>query len=171
MANYSRGYNEYQTIPVATECNLNYTRYVGYDETASGAQRYFSQDVVRTVSKKITELLQGVHPQGKRIIVPDHSICEVMDAVYTAYRPQVGDIYSRYIVPNENINMKQDMIDQTIELIVRQTKDDLGMQEANSKLTKWTTVLGDFNEHQLRSHDVIKILKKRPQPMQFFENY
>ena len=45
------------------------------------------------------------------------------------------------------------------------------MQEANSKLTKWTTVLGDFNLHQLRSHDVIKILNKHPQHMQFFENY
>jgi len=161
----------YKTMSNASECDLNYTRYVGWDETTSATKKYFSPETVNKISAKITELLQGVHPQNKRLIVPNESICNILDAVFQNYRPQTGDIYSRYNIPNNNVNMLQDMIDQTIELIVSQTKAEMGMQEANSQLSIWNTVLGDFNTHQLRSHDVIKIQRKRPATMQFFENY
>lgn len=161
----------YKSIPNATECDLNYTRYVGYAETTTGIEKYFSPQTINKISSKITELLQGVHPQGKRLIVPNTEICHILDAVYRNYRPVTGDIYSRYNIPNNNVNMLQDMIDQTIEIIVSQTKAEIGMQVANSKLSVWNTVLGDFNTHELRSHDVIKISKKHPMHQYFFENY
>jgi hypothetical protein len=50
-------------------------------------------------------------------------------------------------------------------------KGNLGMDDNNSKLTIWTTVLGDFNEHGLQSHPKIKLREKRPAPLQFNMNY
>ena len=45
------------------------------------------------------------------------------------------------------------------------------MEENNRKLTIWTTVYGDFNAHQLRQHAPIKVLNKRPNPMEFHMRY
>jgi hypothetical protein len=45
------------------------------------------------------------------------------------------------------------------------------MDECNSKLSAWTTILGDFNEHGLRRHAPIKLREKRPMPMAFNMNY
>lgn len=161
----------YQRQPNATGCDLNFLRHPGYEQVSTGIQNYFSPSTVRMISRKVSELLQGVHPQGKTLIIPDSEICHILDAVRQNYRPQTGDIYSRYIIPNNNVNMLQDMIDQTIEVLVSQTKAEFDVQEANSKLSIWNTVLGDFNTNELRSHAVIKIRRKRPATMQFFENY
>jgi len=71
----------------------------------------------------------------------------------------------------DNSGYLQDMIQQTIEIITSEVKNNLEMEENNRKLTVWTTVLGDFNEQGLRSHPEIKIRQKRPTPMQFNMNY
>ena len=41
----------------------------------------------------------------------------------------------------------------------------------NEKLTIWTTLLGDFNEHGLRQYPPIKLRNKRPDPMLFHMRY
>jgi hypothetical protein len=63
------------------------------------------------------------------------------------------------------------MINQTINLIVNDVKNNLETEENNKKLTIWTTVYGDFNEQGLRSHPPIKIRNKKPASMQFNMNY
>ena len=140
--------------------------------TASGMQIYYSQNNIDKISKKITELLQGVDKQNRRIIIPNKTITNVMSDVYENFKPATGDIYSRYTIPGSgNSNYLQTMIDQVINIITTDVKVNLGMDECNSKLSIWTTILGDFNEHGLRRHAPIKLRERRPMPMAFNMNY
>ncbi len=150
-----------------------YMQNVGYMELNSCVIDYFSPQNVNMISKKVTQLLQGVHPQGKMIVVPDEHITSIMSSIYDNYQPQnAGDIYTRYIIPsNMRTDAVQDMINQTIEVIVSQIRIDYETREQNAKLTAWTTVLGDFNAHGLRSHAPIKIRLRHPEYMQFNLRY
>jgi hypothetical protein len=155
-------------------CNDNFTRYVGYSYGNDDGciQKFYSQETVEIISHKVSELLQGVHPEGKKLIVPNKIICGMMSAVQDTYRPPTGDIYSRYIIPSGKgaSDYVQDMIDQVIEIIVTQAKTHYEMDECNRKLTVWNTVLGDFNPVGLQSHSFIKINEKKA-PMLFNMNY
>jgi len=150
-----------------------YTKYVGYRDNNPCIEKYYSNDNVRTISKKVTELLMGVHPENRPIIVPDSTIYNVLDSIYQNYRPPTGDIYGRYNIPSGTTTESyvQDMIDQVIEVIVSDVRNNYETTENNSKLSIWTTVLGEFNDNQLRSVPPIKTRLKRPAPMQFNMNY
>jgi hypothetical protein len=152
--------------------DYNYIRYCGWGEDNKCIIKLFSPETVRMISKKVTELTIGVDYKNRKIIVPDERIYEVLDGTFRAYRPPTGDIYSRYIIPNDNqANMVQSIIDQTIEVITSNIRNQLGMEEQNQKLSAWVQLYGDFSEHQLRQHAPIKILEKRPATMQFNMNY
>ena len=164
---------EYATKVDGYICDDNYVRYVGYKEDNVCIREYFGTKTVRTISNKVTELLQGVDPDNRPIIVPDKTICDMMSSIYNTYSPPTGDIYSRYIIPTgtSSESYVQNMIDQVIEVITSNVKNSLGMEENNRKLSIWTTVYGDFNEHSLRAHAPIKVLNKRPQPFMFNMHY
>ena len=152
--------------------DYNYLRYCGWGEDNKCIKKLFSLETVQMISKIVTQLTIGVDDKNRKIIVPNERIYEVLDGTFKAYRPPTGDIYSRYIIPNnEQANMVQSIIDQTIEVIVSNIKNQLGMEQQNEKLSPWVQVYGDFSEHQLRSHPPIKILEKRPSTMQFNMNY
>lgn len=152
--------------------DFNYLRYVGWSEDNWCIRKFFSPATVRLISRKVSQLTKGVDQHNRTIVVPDIRIAEVMDGVYQRFTPPTGDIFTRYIIPNsEQANMVQSLIDQTIEVIVSNIRGQLGIEEANRKLTVWTTVLGDFNEHGLRAHPVLKTLEKSPARMQFNMNY
>lgn len=162
-----------QSICTTTPCDDNYKRFVGWNQNNECIRVYFSVNTVETISHKVTELLQGVDPNNRPIIVPSKTICHVMSAVYDSFRPETGDIYARYNIPMGKgpQNYVQNMIDQVIEIIVSDVKNNLGMEAYNKTLTKWTTLLGDFNKHGLRQHAPIKVLNKHPAAMQFNMNY
>ena len=164
---------EYGTEICGLPCDDNYVKHVGYSESNGCIQEYYSEGTRRTISNKITELLQGVDPQNRPIIVPDKTICSLMNDIYASFRPATGDIYTRYIIPSGTSTQSyvQSMIDQVIEVIVSNVKNTLEMEENNEKLTIWTTVYGDFNKDGLRQHPPLKIRHKRPAPMQFNMNY
>lgn len=164
---------EYATEICGSFCDDNYVKHVGYSENNVCIQKYYNQSTVRIISKKITELTLGVDPQNRPIIVPDSTICSIMSDVYNSYRPPTGDIYSRYIVPSgtSSESYVQNMIDQVIEIIVSDIRNNLEMEENNRKLSIWTTVYGDFNQSGLRQHPPIKVRNKRPTPLQFNMNY
>ena len=61
-------------LPCDLPCDDNYTKYVGYSESNSCIQQYYSENTRRIISRKITELLQGVDPHNRPIIVPDKSV-------------------------------------------------------------------------------------------------
>ena len=146
-------------------------RNVGYTDYSCNAGNLFSKSNITQMSKKITELLQGVDKYNRPIIVPDSTITSVMSSVYENFRPEVGDIYSRYTIPNNIEDYYSRIMNETINVIYLDVKGNLGMDDNNSKLTIWTTLLGDFNEHGLQSHPKIKLREKRPAPLQFNMNY
>jgi len=154
-------------------CDYNYIRHPGWEESNVCIKKYFSPETVRLISSKVTELTMGVDPNNRPIVVPYETICSVMNDIYTSYRPPTGDIYSRYIVPSGMgaESYVQSMIDQVIEIIVSDIRNNLGMEECNRKLSIWTTVLGDFNDNGLRQHPPIKVRNKRPTPFQFHLRY
>ena len=153
--------------------NESYQRYVGYSDNSDMLQRFFTQGTINMISAKVSQLLDGVDPQNRKIIVPDRTIANVMDSIYTNYRPRTSDIYGRYNVPSGDTcnDYITDMTDQVIEFIYSDVRNNLEMDQNNEKLSAWNTVLGDFNSNNLRSHPVIKIREKRPQPMLFNMNY
>ncbi len=146
--------------------------FVGYEDNIA-IRQLFSIENLNKISNKITQLLTGVEPSGRPIQVPKDTISSVLSNIYMNFNAiSTGDIYSRYIVPsNQPQNTIAYITDQAIEVIVSSVRADYQMRETNSKLTAWTTVLGDFNEQGLRSHSIIKIQEKRPNPMEFNMNY
>nr|QBK85401.1 MAG: hypothetical protein LCIVAC01_02100 [Iridovirus LCIVAC01] len=153
-----------------------YYRHVGWANTTADNPCYkelFSKQNLNQMSDKITELLQGVNPKGRSIIVPKDQIAHVISQVFTDNRPKIGDIHTRYIIggTEETRNDVRDIIDRSINTIVTQIRNQMETAECNKKLTIWTTVLGDFNRHGLRSHSFIKIRKRRSDRMMFNMNY
>lgn len=152
-------------------CNVQFIKHVGYMDDVC-TRSFYSKKNIDKISHKITELLMGVDKHNRPIIVPDKTICNVMSTVHENYRPETGDIYTRYNIPKEReTNNIQNMIDQVINIITTDVKINLGMDECNKNLSVWTTVLGDFNTHGLQSHSKIKLRERRPQPMAFQMNY
>ena len=153
--------------------NDNFTKHVGYNYNGyKGVIDFFNKKTTTLISKKVTQLLVGVDEFNRRIIVPDHIIENVMSDVYDSFRPQTGSIYSRYTVSSEYTpNEYQTLVNQVIEIIVSDVKNNIEIEQNNKKLSTWTTVLGDFNDHGLRSHDVIKTNNKHPQRGLFNMNY
>ena len=133
----------------------------------------FKPETIRQISNKLTYLLRGVDPDGKKIIVTDDVIYNTLSGVFANYRPVVGDIYSRFQIMNNELerNDVQDMINQTIQIIYVYLRNEIAMEENNKKLTIWTTIYGDFNKHGLRQTPPIKVRRRRPDPMLFNMNY
>ncbi len=147
--------------------------YIGMQNDNNYLKNYFSEKNIKNISNKITDLLAGVDPDNRPIVVTDKNIINVMTGVYESYRPQnIGSIYGKHVAtPESGDDIIRNMTDQTIEIIVTDVRDNLGMEECNKKLTIWTTVMGDFNDHSLRRHAPIKIQKKRPNPFEFHMHY
>jgi len=153
--------------------NNDYNKFVGYEQNPD-LNNFFTQETVRFISKKVSELLQCVHPENKKIVVPDKNIVAVMNQVYTNFKPPIGDIYSRYHIISQNNaqDYTEEMIDQVIEIITTYVRNTMAIEENNSKLTIWTTVYGDFNAHGLKRNSQTKYTKhKRPTPFQFHMKY
>jgi hypothetical protein len=155
-----------------SDCDYNYLRYAGWTENNACIKQLYSKETVDLISKKVTQLTLGVDPKNRKIIVPKDIICKVLDGVYHNNRPPTGDIFSRYIIPNnEQQNVVQSIIDQTIEIIVSSVRNNMEMNQYNETLTAWVQVYGDFNTAGLRQHAPIKIRERRPATMQFNMRY
>lgn len=149
---------------------------VGWDYTQEDNEKVafiFSKTNMDYLSKTISDALDGVDPENRRIIIPDDKIANVLNSVYrNGTRPNIGDIYTRYnIPPIQTRNDIREINNQTISIIVSYIKDEVQMTENNKSLTVWNTLYGDFNEQGLRSHPIIKIRKRHPQYMAFNMNY
>ena len=161
--------------------NGNYFRYVGWEKSQCpnpGLEWLFSNENLNIVSKKITQLLQGVHPEGRDIIVPHDKIAHVFSQFLNnePTNRELGDIYTRYNIINPQQNCPiESIIERSISVIVDDISNQFGMIENNKKLTIWTTILGDFNKHGLNSYSQSQITgairRKRPQTMAFNMNY
>ena len=165
----------YSTL-LNTTFNGNFMANVGWEETSAGnceLNSMYSEPQLEAMSKEITKLLEGVDPENRPIIVSNENIASVMSNVYRfGTRTNIGDIYSRFIVPQaEARNDMRTIMNQTINIIVGNIKNQMEMEQANKKLTVWTTLLGDFNKEGLRAHPPIKLRRKHAQYMAFNMNY
>jgi hypothetical protein len=133
----------------------------------------FSPPTIKKISERLTGLLRGVDPQGKKIVITDDVITNTLSGVYNSFRPEVGDIYSRYQIMTSELwrNDVETIIDRTIAIIYDYVRNEIEMEENNKKLTIWTTILGDFNKHGLRQTPPIKVQRRRPDPFLFNMNY
>jgi hypothetical protein len=111
--------NSYQLLDDMGNAHMNYRVPIGY----VGDQNYktfMSDHSVAFMSKMITKYLQGVHPEGKNIIVPETTIRSVADSVF------VNDI-------NDAGTMQQ----MCISLIVNKIKEEYEQINQNNKLSIW----------------------------------
>lgn len=157
------------------EETIDSNQYVGWETQTSWntfLMKLFSKQTVKTIQQKTSEYLMGVDEQGRKIVPSERIIESALLGVFNNYRPNTGDIYGKYTVVNDNSRDDYSyIVDQVISLLVRNIRNDLEMQHNNSKLTIWTTLLGDFNEHGLRQYPPIKVRNKRPDPMLFHMRY
>jgi hypothetical protein len=155
--------------------SIDSNQYVGWETQTSWntfLMKLFSKQTVKTIQQKTSEYLMGVDEQGRRIVPSERIVESALLGVFNNYRPNTGDIYGKYTVVNDNSRDDYSyIVDQVISLLVRNIRNDLEMQSNNSKLTIWTTLLGDFNEHGLRQYPPIKLKNKRPDPMLFHMRY
>lgn len=161
------------THPVSIASD-QYMRHVGFSDNNPSYALFFSADTIKTISKKVTQLLMGVDPKNRPIIVPDKLIVNIMNSVYENYRPiSAGNIYTRFTIPSNQTTESYvvDMVDNVIQIIYQDVKDNYEIDQRNSSLSIWDSVLGDFNSKGLRSFAPIKTRVRRPAPMQFNMNY
>ena len=135
--------------------NFESVQFVGYDPYTQpfSVKNLFSDSTTKYISGEITKFL-GTDIYNRPIEVPDKTIWSVLSGILSSYSGNNTNIMSRYTIPRELgvPNAYQDLVYQTITVIVDQLKTALEMEKNNSQLSIWTTVLGDFNEKGLRSH-------------------
>lgn len=151
-------------------------QYVGYLQNVQNNNNYrFMMDDTRLhiLQQKITEILEGVEPDGRSIVVPLDTIRSVVYQCYQAYIPNIGNIYTTFIQENETLkrNDVRDIYDQAVNIITSYIKAYY-MHESNArKLTIWDSVLGSFNKQGIRAHQPIKVNNRRPSTLQINMRY
>jgi hypothetical protein len=155
-----------------TSTYTGFLKYSAYSSSPNDlASKIFTEETIKYISEEVTKNLKGLMT-NTRIVVPDENITSVLSNVFENYRPNTQDIYTKYnIIQNKTIDDANYIVLQTIDILVQDIRLNIETINQNNKLTIWTTVLGDNNEHGLRSHDQIKIRKKRPTSMLFHMNY
>ncbi len=161
--------------PISHSIDTGYQRHVGYDATVQGnlnLQNLFAPERLAVYQQKITQLLEGVEPTGRLIVVPLETIGSVLSQCYESNKPKVGDIFSRYIQQDIEAgrNDVRDIVDRAITIIVGQIKNEYETIENNKKLSVWNALLGDFSKEGLRAHPPIKLNRKRGKLL-FMTNY
>jgi hypothetical protein len=163
-------YNERQEGDDEDNSYINYieqSQFIGFDINDNlFVKEFFSKNVIDLISRKATLLLDGVDEYKRDIIIPDNRILEVMNTVYSSYKVSVG--FDNRI---SNYDYVQNMIGDVIARIIYDVKNTLGYEQCTNKYTIWTTLYGDFNNEQIRSHAPIKIQKNRPNSFEFNMKY
>jgi hypothetical protein len=156
--------------------DTDFQAHVGWEQTSGDSDELaylFSDSTLNVISNQISDALRGVDPEGRRIIIPNDKIANVLSSVYRfGTRTDIGAIYSKDTIPNmEERNDIRNFINQTITIVVSAIRDEMEMIANNKKLSIWDTVLGDFNSQGLRQHAPIKLRNRHPQYMAFNMNY
>jgi len=152
---------------------LDMTQYVGWNtviEWASLPRQLFTKRTVKIIQQKVYEYL--LKSMEKKIVPSERIVVIALYGVYENHVPRTGDIYGKFLVVDEpQRNDYSYIVDKTISLLIDGIQTDLQMTEANSKLSIWNTVLGDFNENGLRQYPTIKLRNKGPDRMLFHMKY
>jgi len=114
------------------DINYNY-RYLFF-QSQDMYDIFMSQSSIRLMSTEITRKLEGVHPEGKNIIVPDEMIRSVADSMYENNKMEVKvlqEMTINYVV--NTIRTEYDVINNNNKLSIWVTKYDVdsGLQRTN----------------------------------------
>ncbi len=118
----SQSNNSKDSLRGLGDINNNYRFSAGFN----GRQRYdsiYSKENVSKISLEITKRLNGVHPEGKNIIIPVYTISSVIDAIYNK-------------TPHAELDVMMEMV---INYVVNQVKTDYETTQQNNKLSIWVT--------------------------------
>lgn len=97
-----------------------------YSAGFKGRKRYndiYSKESVSKIGMEITKKLNGVHPEGKNIIIPVDTISSVIDAMYNK-------------TPHVEFDV---MVEMVINYITNQVKTEYQTIQQNNKLEIWVT--------------------------------
>lgn len=120
----------------------NYARYpIPFDRIRTD---YYNSNVMSHISDEVTKGLNGVHPDGKKIIVSKENILSVMDSIYEQY-PHVP-------IPK--------VISMVVSFIIGHVKDEFETIEKNNKLN--IEVLKYTGEYGIRKYPILKIRENHP---------
>ncbi len=144
--------------------NDNYMKFVGWTETPA-SRAFFSDETICHIQREIKS--------RTGITVNPENIKDNLNNIYENYRPPVGDMYSRNWMPSEytGTDAFTQSMQLTIDSFCKTIEDEREITQNNQKLSAWVQMYGNFNEHGLRAHSVIKTREKRPTPMQFYMRY
>lgn len=160
--------------------DTSYLKYSGWGITSSspdncytGYNIFFSDETYNYIKTNLDELLCNI--TERPILVTEKVIRNVMETIYRNNTPQaIGDIYSRYHMTGLDCQRTFDvnkMVHEVIEIIYNYIKNEIEMEKCNNSMNVYNALYGTFNEHGLMAHPPIKLLEKRPQPMQFNMRY
>lgn len=158
---------------IGTDYNDNFNRFVLYDSTITPLEKaLYSDDNLQYIQDRLYELLRCLRTDGRPTIITKRVIAGAMSSIEYSFRPQLGNAYTMYIIPAEKLrNDTKTLNEHVIEFIYNQVKTEYDMDKNNAKLTVWTTLLGDFNEHGLRQYSTIKTNQKPINKFRFNMNY
>lgn len=152
---------------------LDMSQFVGWNTVVDWAplpRQLFTKRTVRIIQQKVYEYL--LKSMEKKIAPSERIVIIALYGVYENHIPRTGDIYGKFLVVDET--QRDDygyIVDKTISLLIDGIQTDIGMEEANSKLSIWNSVLGDFNEKGLRQYPPIKVRNKGPDRFLFHMKY
>lgn len=159
--------------------DTSYLKYAGWGVTSSpedcntGYYIFFSDKTLNYIKTNLDELLCDI--TERPIQVTEKVIRNVMETIFQNNRPQaIGDIYSRYHMTGLDCQHTFDinkMVHEVIETIYNYIKNEVEIEKCNNSMNVYNALYGTFNEHGLLAHPPIKLLEKRPQPMQFNMRY
>jgi hypothetical protein len=121
-----------------------------YTDVDDSTRLLFSNQHLNMIQSKITQLLDGVHPEGKNIVVTTKNISSVLYSIY-----------------NNNRSDNTAMTDTAIELICENVRTEFITIKQNNKLNIWDTVFDGTKG--MRQHPPIKLRERRPASMQNLE--
>lgn len=148
-------------------------RHYGYDETEKNYQTLFSGEVVEMIRKEVLSRVAKSNARNVKIVLSSNTVRDALSSVHRNYKPPVQDMFSMHLQAHNynRLGKEEQIIKETIELMSKQCINELDTLHYNSQLSKWNTLLGDFNQEGLRSHDKIKLRHKRPSSFQFNMKY
>jgi hypothetical protein len=145
---------------------------VAFDTTNITAA-LFEESTLRYIGEKVKNITFKSELRTP-VNVPNDRIKEVLESVFTHFRPNTGDIHTRYVINNTNqykfINYCTDIIKQTIDIIVNDIQNHFEIVKNNNTFSVWNTLSG-VNSRGLRHFAPIKLNERRAAPLQFNMNF
>lgn len=160
------------TTFVGAEYDNHYLANIGWEKINStnvGYKLFFSKENMDRISNEVSKKLFA---EGHYIVVTPEVIGGVMSDVLRKHTPQVGDMYTRYIIPDDQPrNDISNLNNRVVNIIVSTIINEEDARKWNESLNIWDTVYGDFNRKGLRAHSTIRKRDNDYMKGQFNLNY